>query len=221
MKILNSIELFLEHCEYEKNLSGKTLEFYRIDLLQLKDFLETLDVRQIGQIEKNTLKLFVQNLSRFEPRTVKRKIASAKAYLNFLEFEDYIVVNPFRKIKIRIREPQQLPSVLEFDEIKGLFMTLKREAEKITNKKSYIYGEKLRDLSVLEFLFATGVRVSELCGLRLCDINLKSGNVLVRGKGNKERFIQICNPETMAVLNDYHSFYERPIKSTGFFLLAA
>ncbi len=221
MTVSESIDLFLEHCEFEKHLSKNTLIFYKIDLLQFLDFLKSESIDSISEIDKSAIKAYVQKLFKFETRTIKRKIASSKAYLNFLEFEDYILVNPYRKVKIRIKEPQQLPTVLDLEEVKGLFLTLHNERNKIPNKQSLKYGEKLRDLSVLELLFATGVRVSELCGLRLEDLNLVNGSVLVKGKGNKERMVQICNDETMKTLNDYHELYKERIQSVGFFLSAA
>ena len=218
MKILDSIKLFLEHCEFEKRLSEDTLIAYESDLLQLNNFLSLNDIELVNDIDKNVVKGYLQSLSKFKPKTIKRKIASAKAYLNLLEFEDYIVVNPFRKVKIRIKEPRQLPCALEFEEIRDLLKVVRRAKDKIEDKTSYYYGEKLRDLSVLEILFATGIRVSELCGIRPKDINLNSGNLIVNGKGSKERIIQICNVETLDLLKGYFSFHKARIDSVGFFL---
>ena len=221
MTLHESIDLFLEHCEFEKNLSENTLQFYKIDLIQLLDFLKTESIVSTDQIDKKVIKAYVQTLSKFKPRTIKRKVASSKAYLNFLEFEDYILVNPYRKIKVRFKESMQLPTVLSFDEIKRLLITLKDQKDKVKNKQGLEYGQKLRDLTVFELLFATGMRVSELCGIRREDINLIDGSILVRGKGNKERMVQVCNEETMQILNDYNDLYKDRIEQIGFFLSAA
>lgn len=220
MKIAESIDLFLSHCRYEKNLNDKTIEAYKTDLLQFDVFLKTQKVTSIHKVDKQSIKLFVQHLAKFEVRTIKRKIASSKAYLNFLEFEDYILVNPYRKVKLRIKEPRQLPVVLELEEVKRLFQVLKSECERAKDKSFFLYGEKLRDLSILELLFATGIRVSELCGLRIEDINLETGSLLVHGKGNKERIIQICNSETTKILKDYYRLYTARIKTVGYFLVS-
>lgn len=221
MNILKSIELFLEHCEFERNLSENTILFYKTDLLQFADFLMKESVDSPKELNKDVIKSYVQELSKFEPRTVKRKIASSKTYLNFLEFEDYIAVNPFRKVRIRIKNAQQLPTVLTFDEIKRLLQVLHVEKDKNENRNSFKYGEKLRDLTVFELLFVTGMRVSELCGLQPSDINLVDGRILVRGKGRKERMVQVCNKETLKTLRDYHQLYERRMEKTGFFLSVA
>ena len=212
---------YLVHFEFEKNLSENTLQFYKIDLIQLLNFLKTESIVSTDQIGKKVIKAYVQKLSRFKPRTIKRKVASSKAYLNFLEFEDYILVNPYRKIKVRFKESMQLPTVLSFDEIKRLLLTLKDQKDKVKNQPGLEYGQRLRDLTVFELLFATGMRVSELCGIRKEDINLIDGSILVRGKGNKERMVQVCNDETMKILHDYYDLYKDRIEQVGFFLSAA
>lgn len=221
MKISKSIRLFLEHCEFEKSLSNYTLLFYKIDLYQFAKFLEEKGINEIQNADKTIIKNYVQNLSKFEPSTIKRKIASTKSFLSFLEFEDFILVNPYRKIKLRIKEPKQLPVVLELEEVKRLLQIVKNASDKVENKQSQCYGEKLRDMTIIEILFATGVRVSELCGLSIEHVNLKTGRLLINGKGKKQRVVQICNSETLAVLNNYFSFYEESIESVGFFLSAA
>lgn len=218
MNILKSIDLFLDHCKFEKNLSEKTILFYRIDLLQFARFLQSINIEDLDKIDKYAVKAFVQDLSKFEPRTIKRKIASSKAHLNFLEFEDYILVNPYRKVKVRIKEPQYLPTILDLEEIRKIFTFIKKGIVNAPNKESHVYGIKLRDLSVLEILFATGIRVSELCNICLANINLDSGNLLVTGKGNKERMIHICNDETLKSLREYYKFHESRINESGFFL---
>ena len=155
-----------------------------------------------------------------KPRTIKRKIASSKAFLNFLEFEDHILVNPYRKIKIRIKEPKKLPTVLDFKEIRALMMVVKQQQQSLHDKLSYSFKEKVRDLAIIELLFATGMRVSELCGLRTQDINLTTGDILIHGKGNKQRISQICNRETVEVLKEYQGLFCNSIKHAGFFLSA-
>lgn len=221
MNISKSIKLFLEHCEFEKNLSDHTILFYNIDLTQYAEFLDKQGTKEIREVDKHIIKKYVQELSKFEPRTVKRKIATTKTYLNFLEFEDYITVNPYRKVKIKIKQPLQLPVVLEFEEIRSLLRLIKASGDQIEDKSSPFFGEKLRDLAIIELLFATGVRVSELCGLTVENINLLSGKVLIHGKGDKQRIVQICNPETLRILNRYYEFYQGQIKSAGFFLSVA
>lgn len=95
-----AINDFLSHCQYEKNLSSQTVKFYAIDLRQFTDFLsqQQPSPNQINEIDKTHLKSYLKELSRWKPKTIKRKIATIKALFNYLEYEDLIVVNPLRKI---------------------------------------------------------------------------------------------------------------------------
>lgn len=220
MRMDQAIKLFLEHCEFEKNLSHKTLQFYKIDLLQFQEFLESEQVDDIGKIDKHIIKTFVQKLVRFKPRTRKRKIASSKAFLNFLEFEDYIAVNPFRKIRTRIKEPKELPTVLDLEEIKTILAIVQQERDQLPNINGHRFKQKLRDLAVLELLFSTGIRVSELCNLTPQNINLSTGHLLINGKGNKERMVSVCNKESLTILRNYQEAFSDQIASIGYFFVS-
>lgn len=220
MRLAKSIDLFLEHCSFEKKLSDKTLIFYGTDLRQFHDFLVSRSIHTIQEIDKICVKSYVQQISKFEPRTIKRKIASSKAYLNFLEFEDYIIVNPYRKVRVRIREPLQIPIVLEFEEIRKLFTLVKTEQERAIRGNQVSLLLPLRDLAIFELLFATGIRVSELCGIRSTDIDLETGKLLIQGKGNKQRTAQVCNLEALATLKKYADCFSIQIEKTGYFFVS-
>jgi len=99
-------EDFLFHCRVEKNLSAHTLKAYELDLNQFKRFIsrngKTVDIKSI---DKHKLREYLQRLHETgKIKTVKRKIATLKALFNYLEFEDKIAVNPFRKMRIKIRD---------------------------------------------------------------------------------------------------------------------
>lgn len=220
MKTLRqAIDDFLFHCEYEKNLSPKTIKFYRIDLTQFSLYIEQLDKgHDIRSIGKEEVKQYIKILYKHKPKTIKRKVATLKAFFNFLEFEDNIVVSPFRKIKVSIKEPKVLPVVMNLEEVKALFVVAYNELQKVVNEATYTYLEKLRDVTVLEMLFSTGVRVSELCNLKLNDVDTSIGVIKVNGKGSKERVIQICNQEVLKLIDRYrHLSNERVTHTTYFF----
>lgn len=197
---------FLAHCKFEKNLNAKTLKAYKIDLKQFHDFLQyQLDKNpSISEITKEEIKAYIAHLvKKYEIKSVKRKLASAKAFFSHLEFEDKIAINPFRKVRIQLKEPFRLPIVLEMAEIRRLFKVVYKEKRSIKSKTSFRYQTLIRDIAVLELLFATGIRVGELCGLRSNRINLHEGFIKVDGKGNKERVIQLCNKELLKALKEY------------------
>ena len=211
---------FIGHCKFEKNLSPKTVKAYEIDLKQLLQFLKTnKHPTQVLDITKVQLRGYLENISSLKPKSIKRKIATIKAMFNFLEFEDKITVNPLRKMRIKIKEPKQLPKVLDITEMKGIFKSAYEQKTGIENKKTYSYLKSIRDIVVLELLFATGARVSEIANLKIEQIDLALGAIILKGKGNKERMIQICNAETLKALKTYNHLFARQIKNSGNYFL--
>lgn len=219
-KILNEIAEFINHCKYEKNLSTKTIKAYSIDLAQFVAFLISADYSlEIEKITKTEIRKHLENISGLKPKSIKRKIATIKAMFNFLEFEDKILINPFRKMRIKIQEPIRLPKVMDIKEINKIFTAAYKKSGSCKNLKSYSYLESLRNTVVIELLFATGARVSEIANLKLDNINLLSGSVAIIGKGNKERIIQICNNETLLLLKNYIFHFNGKIQGAEGFLL--
>ena len=212
---------FISHCKFEKNLSEKTIKAYSIDLVQFVAFLIKRDhPLKISGISKLELRGFLESLSHLKPKSVKRKIATIKAMFNFLEFEDKILINPFRKMRIRIQEPKRLPKILDIKEVQAIFRVVYQRNLACPNLDSYSYLESLRNIVVIELLFATGARVSEIANIKTENIDIGSGGMRIKGKGDKERFIQICNEETLSVLQKYQSsFKERMHLASGYFLV--
>ncbi len=215
------IDKFLFHCKFEKHLSPKTLKAYSIDLAQFKSFMYNRQgVSDVTQVGKDVLKQYIQFIADFKPKTIKRKIASAKAMFNFMEFEELIEINPFRKIRLSIKEPKVLPRVMTLKEASQLFTSVYQELNEYTNKKdSYAYKEKVRDIAVIELLFGTGVRVSELCSLRYGDMGTDFSSIRVNGKGNKERTIQISNGDIKKALFSYYYLFSEEIETQKFFFI--
>src|ERR1700750_2912488 len=98
---ISSID-FLRYCRYEKNLSVKTLSAYSTDLRQFAAFLQAGQMAtQIISITKSEIRSYLESISHLKPKSARRKIATLKAFFNYLEFEDRIAVNPFRKMRIQ------------------------------------------------------------------------------------------------------------------------
>lgn len=212
----STTEDFLVHCQFEKTLSPKTLKAYRTDLLQLTAFLTTLSpTLEVSGITKHHLREFLISIAFLKPKSIKRKVATVKAMFNYLEFEDKILVNPLRKMRIKIKEPKTLPSVMDLQEVVRIFKAGYSFKENAKDRTKYSYNESIRNLAVLELLFSTGARVSEIASLTTENINLHTGNVIIKGKGNKERVIQICNKESIMILKSYSLLFEAKIKASG------
>lgn len=218
--IQQSMIEFLQHCKIEKNLSPSTIKAYRIDLTQLTEFLisknHSIEITEITKIE---LREFLDFISRLKVKSIKRKVATIKAMFNYLEFEDKVIINPFRKMKIHLKESKRLPKVLGIQEVKKLFHSAYKTMSTISKSESYKFFESLRNIVVLELLFATGARVSEISNLNIENLLISSGTITIKGKGNKERLIQICNNETMKVLHEYYTLYKKKMNEAGGYFL--
>ncbi|HEV3456593.1 MAG TPA: tyrosine-type recombinase/integrase [Thermoanaerobaculia bacterium] len=211
-----AIEQFLFHCRYEKNLSPKTLKAYSIDLRQVSEFLAAnLPATHLEAIDKAALRLYIKTLfTGLAEKSVKRKVASLKALFHFLEREDLITINPFRKMDVRIKETRRLPRGLSLLELKCLFQHVYQVKKTTPGPR---YRALVRDIAVLETLFATGARVAEVCHLRLEDVDLNQGRIRILGKGARERLLQLPDQDALAALLDYHALWLDPTPSNAFF----
>jgi integrase/recombinase XerD len=214
------MEDFLFHCRFEKNLNAKTIASYSTDLQQFEKFACLKKCSDnIYSIDKEIIKSYLQELAKFKPKTVKRKVASLKAMFTYVEYDNDLFINPFRKIKIRLKEPYILPSVLTIGEIERILAMLYKERAGNTRTESYSYKAQTRNIVIAELLFATGVRVTELCELKNSHIDMKEGVIKVHGKGSRERIIQICNKETLSVLKNYFKLFKSQIDRSDYFFI--
>lgn len=196
---------YLEANEYEKKLSPHTIKAYRIDLRQFSEFSNDV------LANKEILSQYIKHLNQhFAPRTVKRKLASVSAFYHELSTDGILEENPFDKIHIRIHSPQQLPRIIPSQVVRELLQSA---------YSSYPSGgrQALRDIVVLELLFSTGLRVSELCSLSKDSFQLDMDGLrlLINGKGMKERIIQITTPELLRLLQIYCNEYCEEIQKQG------
>lgn len=216
----HSTQNFLFHCEFEKGLSKSTLKAYKIDLEQFNSFIKKeYGNLSINQVNKHQIKAYIQNISTQKAKTTKRKMATLKAMFNFLEFEEEIEINPFRKIKINIKEPQSLPVVLTLDEIESILKVAYKRMNEIEKTDSMHYKQTVRDVAIIELLFATGIRVSELSNLKIINVCIDFSHIIVNGKGNKQRIIGISNNETKNILKKYYFLFHDQIFKTGYFFI--
>lgn len=211
MELEERIKEYLEYCKYRKELDEKTLKAYRIDLRQFAMFVGD------EYLKKERIDKYITELhKKFKQKTIKRKIASIRAFYACLEERELLLIeNPFRKIKVKFREEKTLPRIISRSDIETL-LNYMYSIKKNCNKKKQII---VKHIAVVEFLFATGVRVCEVSRLKIEGIDLKSGTVRIEGKGKKERYIQIGNSETLKILNEYYKLYSKEIEKSGYFFV--
>lgn len=206
MGIRQKVDFYLDYCKFRKELDEKTVKAYRIDLSQYFGFCNQEEPC------REDIEAYITGLhKKYKQKTVKRKLASIKAFYNFLEEEEIIQENPFRKLRVKFKESVILPRVIPRDEIEKLLNYMYR------NRGKGKYW--LRDVAVVELFFATGARVYEISNIRVDNVNLSSGLVRIMGKGNKERYIQIGAPCVLKLLRKYYRANEAAIQKSGYFFV--
>ncbi len=192
------MKYYLEYCKKQKNLNDKTIKAYRIDLKQYIDFLTSRNL----EITTQSVRTYVMFLhDSYQVRSIKRKVASIKAWSSFLLENQLIEEDPFYHWHVRLRQPTILPRTIPLRVVESVL----RAAHNETQQAETIAGKRQawREKAVLELLFATGMRVSEVCGLQADDVDLLDRYVRVYGKGSKERMIQLENAEVLNTLETY------------------
>lgn len=182
------IKKFMRYLEIEKNYSQHTILNYRLDLNDFKHFLGDLDLEKINYL---TLRKYLAVLKEknLNNRTIGRHLSCLRSFFKFLTREGYLKTNPILGI-LSPKQQKHLPLFLTEGEVTRLI-----EAVLPKNEMG------LRDRAILETFYSTGIRISELVGLALEDVDFIGGIVKVMGKGKKERIVPIGEPALSAIRN--------------------
>ena len=195
---------YLEHCEVERNLSQSTIKMYHFYLWDLMDWMKVYLGRPqiaLDDINSELIRKYRMNLNRrissksqkeFKRSTQTTFLVAVRTFLKYMIVEEKVDVLPPEQITLGKSDPR-VPKVLEEDQLKLLF-----EMQDL-NKRS-----GLRDRAILDVLFSTGLRVSELCNLNIDSINLDTGEFAVIGKGRKVRTVYL-SPSAIDWLGRYLS----------------
>jgi integrase/recombinase XerD len=194
-----TINSFLQHLVVEKGFSPNTLEAYRNDLNQFMEYVRAKVPSPNGagtwsQVDMKLLTEYVFDLrgkKSYRDSTAARKVAAIKSFFGFLLQEGLLDKDPSETLT-GPRPGRTLPKYLTEDEVNRLLEETKKESS----------PEGQRDYAILEMLYATGLRVSELVSLNQDDLNLKEGYVRCIGKGSKERLAHI-HPQAAGALEHY------------------
>lgn len=212
VEIIQEMENYLHVCAAQRELNDKTVKAYRIDITQFLDYLTENQLL----LDKCGINNYLNYLhAKYRQRTVKRKIASIKAFFNYLDYEERIGSNPFNKVRVRFKEEQLLPRSVSQETIEELlkYMYQQKGNDELSKWKRRLI---LRDICVIELLFMTGMRISELCELHQDSIDLSKGIIRVYGKGAKERVIPIGNIKVLQLLREYGEEFEKEIEGNFF-----
>ena len=222
MKLSKAIVSFLTMLKAER-ASKRTLEAYETDLRLFMTWLEG-EPATLG-INRDTVRcylVYMQDEKNLKPNTVKRRLASLSSFFNYLEIEDLVDKNPVKRVSRRYKTPKKLPKVFSPEDITAFLRAPEGERERLEHlfdrsdtglvRLQEKITATIRDKAMLELMFATGTRISELCGLNLKDVDLVEHTVLVYGKGSKERVISFRQQQTIRHLKAY---YKERLKYIG------
>ena len=173
------IDQFINYMRIERGVSNNTIEAYSRDLRGFADFMTKKNLR-LNRMDIHMLTEYINYLSkRLSRRSLARSISAIRTFFKFLVLEGIIQENPARLLEVP-KVSRRLPGILN-----------EREIELLLNQPSPLTSIGIRDKAMLELLYASGLRVSELVSLKLNNVNLKIGYIKVMGKGAKERFVPI------------------------------
>lgn len=181
-----SLDSFRDYLKVEKGLAPLTLQAYQRDMRQFAEFLDADSKRALSQAQRQDIRDFLDHLFKHQVdgRSVARKLSTLRHFYKFLLLDRHITHDP----TLNIDTPKQwkvLPKSLAKTEVE----TMLKPRRPGDDKQSQALA--IRDRAILEVLYAGAVRVSELCGLKLDDLKLDLGYMLVRGKGDKERIVPL------------------------------
>jgi integrase/recombinase XerD len=191
MEIAASISSFLTHVRVEKGLSPNTVSAYRRDLMKFSEFAKRRKLT-LEAITRDDLVDFLAGLYRqkLESKSVARHLVSLRNFFRFAQVQELIPADPSLNLESpKIR--RSLPGYLRLEEVERLLAQADSETP-----------SGLRDRAMLEVLYSAGLRVSELVGLRVSDLDTKAGCVRCIGKGDKERIVPI-GKKALAIVDGY------------------
>ncbi len=201
MRPLNTTERLLSDFSnfllLERGLSGNTLESYHTDVIHLLEFLEEREL-SLTDVDTDALHQFLCTLRDLgiSPRSQARMLSGIRAFFRFLRLEGYTDTDPCELLEAP-RFGRTLPDILSVEDIDSMIAALDPGKD-----------ETPRNHAIIETLYGSGLRVSELVELRMSRVNLDEGYVIITGKGNKQRLVPL-SPESIRLIREYLPIRER------------
>ena len=185
------LESFIKHLSDERNYSEHTVKAYRGDLENFRDFL-LKEEKKVEDTNAATINAYVSTLyGKNSPASVERKVSAIRSFFSYLVRKGLAAQNPAKLVRTP-RKKKHLPVFLSVDEVFNLIDVKDQEKSPL----------RTRDRAVLELLYSSGLRVSELAGATLADLSMGEAVIRVRGKGNKERIVPVGS-KALSALGEY------------------
>lgn len=198
------LEDFLEYLHFQRNYSKHTIKAYMRDLNKSLSFFNSYGLTGLSEVDYSVIRRYVAHLNTigYSKASIARHISSLRSFFNYLVQNGCLELNPTLLVTLP-KKDKILPKVLNRNEI-----------DKIVSMPDETSVIGLRDLALLEILYATGIRVSELASLDIEDIDILSHEIRVTGKGGKERIV-FCAPIAIEALTAYLKFARSRFSSSN------
>jgi integrase/recombinase XerD len=198
--LISAIEWFINHCANHRKLSSHTLKAYRHDLKLLSEFMAKSSSPQIGipitNVDKKAIQEWITGMDDVKPRSIRRRLATVKSMFSCLERQGYLSIDPLGRFRSEIKVGISLPRIIARSTVRALLRSPRRSIS--TTHASQIRLKQ--ETTIIEMLFSTGMRVSEVSWTSVEQIDLERQIISVHGKGNREREIPIVCPGFEAAL---------------------
>jgi len=192
-----AIDSYITFLTKEKRYSTHTVSAYKKDLLQFSSFLTSqLEIVDLNLVKHIHVRSWIVELAEegISNRSINRKVVAVRNFFKFLRKSIADLINPCDKIQA-LKIPKRLPSYVREEELKDTFSCIVQDPDDIFQWRDYL---------IIELLYNTGIRRSELINLKRTDVSLGRGVLRVLGKGNKERMV----PLSTQLVQDFHAYFE-------------
>ena len=195
------IQNFIEHLEYEKGYSKKTVINYEKDLEAFNKYLVENTIIKINNIDYTIIRKYLGYLhdNKYKSSSVSRKISALRSFFKYCMKEKIITNNPMTLISNPKKE-KKLPKYLNYEEIDKLLNCIEMNTK-----------EGIQERLIIELLYSTGIRVSELVNIKIKDIKIKENQIKILGKGNKERIV-LFGEKAKEMIKLYLNSYKEEFK---------
>ena len=202
------IDEFINYLEYERNYSNNTIIAYRNNVMQLIDYLNNNNINDIKKVDYDTIRTYLSYLhsNKYEAKSISRMISSLRSFFKYLKANNIISNNPMLLIS-NPKVEKKLPKYLTINEI-----------EKLLNTPDMSDSVGIRDAFILELLYVSGIRVSELVNIKINDITPTEKKIKILGKGSKERYV-LYGSRCRDLLNKYMGVRNKFLKYPNEYLI--
>ena len=202
------VDDFINYLEYERNYSNNTIIAYKNNILQLIDYLDNNKIKDIRKVDYDTIRTYLSYIhSKYEAKSISRMISSSmRSFFKYLKVNNVILNNPMLLIS-NPKVEKKLPKYLTINEV-----------EKMLNAPDMSDKVGVRDAFILELLYVSGIRVSELVNIKISDVETSEMKIKILGKGSKERYV-LYGSRCKYLLNKYMSVRNNFLKYPNEYLI--